>query len=104
MSYTFEGITTETVNSDSDFPRYLVIWSIDVKHCHNAKEAAEYALKVQRDPESVATVFRVRDFGTGGVVQVDLGEDHSCSSPGLGAPTNATRTTQVAGPKATTST
>ena len=37
---------------------YLVTWEIQVKACTH-REAAEEALKVQRDPDSIATVFFV---------------------------------------------
>ena len=37
---------------------YRVTWEIDVD-ASSAKKAAEDALKIQRDPESTATVFMV---------------------------------------------
>jgi hypothetical protein len=39
---------------------YLVTWDIDID-ADSPKEAAEKALVIQRDPESVATVFRIED-------------------------------------------
>ena len=41
---------------------YNVNWEIDV-YANTPKEAAEYALKVHRDPESIATVFDVFEDG-----------------------------------------
>lgn len=38
--------------------KYTVRWTIDVL-AENEKEAAEEALKIQRDPESIATMFQV---------------------------------------------
>jgi len=37
-----------------------VRWEIDLE-ARTAKEAARKALRIQRDPESIATVFEVRD-------------------------------------------
>jgi hypothetical protein len=37
---------------------YRVKWEIDIEAA-SAKKAAEEALKIQRDPESIATVFMV---------------------------------------------
>ena len=38
---------------------YLVRWEINVS-ADNLREAAEMALEIQRDPESMATIFEVR--------------------------------------------
>jgi len=38
---------------------YKVIWEIDIDDAESPKDAAEQALAVQRDPESIATVFEV---------------------------------------------
>lgn len=38
---------------------YNVIWEIDID-ASSAKEAAEKALEIQRDPESIAMVFQIK--------------------------------------------
>lgn len=38
--------------------RYLVTWEIDIE-ADSPREAAEAALHIQRDPDSIATVFKV---------------------------------------------
>lgn len=50
--------------------RYLVSWTIDF-WANSADEAAEEALRIQRDPNSIATVFRVRDMENNNVCMVD---------------------------------
>lgn len=52
--------------------KYLVCWEIDI-WAKNPKEAAEKALKIQRNPESIATVFSVFEDGHF-KAQVDLTE------------------------------
>lgn len=52
---------------------YLVTWEIDGGDASSPLEAARYALAVQRDPESIATVFGVTDLDTGIETTVDLG-------------------------------
>ena len=37
---------------------YLVTWEINIS-AKSAREAAEQALKIQRDPNSTATIFQV---------------------------------------------
>ncbi len=54
--------------------RYLVEWSIDI-WAASPLEAAREALKIQRDPDSIATVFNIIDED-GESVDVDLEEDH----------------------------
>ena len=49
---------------------YRVTWVIDVE-ANSPTEAAEKALEIQRDPESVATFFTVREGKT--TTAVDLG-------------------------------
>ena len=50
---------------EEDMPRdYLVSWKTDIE-AHSATEAAEKALQIQRDPDSVATCFEVTDRETG---------------------------------------
>ena len=45
-------------------PTYHITWEIDLS-ARSHREAAESALEMQRDPESTATVFMVRDVSTG---------------------------------------
>jgi hypothetical protein len=40
--------------------KYLVKWEIDID-ADSPLEAAKEALRIQRDPESIATVFKVND-------------------------------------------
>lgn len=48
---------------------YRVTWDIDVI-ADTAEEAARWALRIQRDPQSIATVFDVE--GDDGTVTIDL--------------------------------
>ena len=48
---------------------YYVTWSIELD-ATSPEVAAEMALEIQRDPESIATVFMVSDEN-GAVVQID---------------------------------
>ena len=48
---------------------YYVTWSIEIE-ATSPKVAAEMALEIQRDPESIATIFTVSDEN-GAVVQID---------------------------------
>ena len=48
---------------------YYLTWSIEIE-ATSPKVAAEMALEIQRDPESIATVFMVSDEN-GAVVQID---------------------------------
>jgi len=51
---------------------YVVKWEIDVFDCDTPESAAEQALKIQRQDDSIATVFKVIDeFNR--EVTVDLG-------------------------------
>jgi len=52
---------------------YLVMWEIEVP-ANTPVEAARECLKIQRDPESTATVFEVVDTDTGEMTRVDLEE------------------------------
>jgi hypothetical protein len=40
---------------------YTVVWKIDIE-ANSPREAAELALKIQRDKKSTATVFDVAEF------------------------------------------
>lgn len=53
--------------------RYSIIWSIDIE-AETPRDAAEEALKIQRDPESTATCFEVMD-DEGTVINIDLLKD-----------------------------
>jgi len=48
----------EVLESETDERHFIVYWEIDADAA-TPKAAAEYALKVQRNPESIATVFDV---------------------------------------------
>lgn len=52
---------------------YHVLWEIDCIWAGSPKEAAEKALKIHRDPDSMATVFDVTDE-QGITTRVDLDE------------------------------
>ena len=55
---------------------YRVVWEIDID-AESPKEAVEQALAIQRDPESIATVFTVLEstpHGGGKTFQIDLSE------------------------------
>lgn len=41
---------------------YHVFWEIDVE-AENEKDAAKIALEIQKDPESIATIFHVGKTG-----------------------------------------
>lgn len=49
---------------------YRVKWEIDIE-ADSPEEAAKEALKIQRDPDSVATIFDVID-DNGVTIQIDL--------------------------------
>lgn len=51
---------------------YLITWQFDVEGDFTPEEAAAEALRVQRNPLSVATVFNVKDVATGATVTIDL--------------------------------
>lgn len=54
---------------------FKVTWIIDVE-ADSAKEAAEQALKIHRDPASIATVFYVQDEN-GNTATVDLNPEYA---------------------------
>lgn len=54
---------------------FKVTWVIDVE-ADSAKEAAEQALKIHRDPASIATVFYVQDEN-GNTATVDLNPEYA---------------------------
>jgi len=55
---------------------YLVKWAIEVEACTH-REAAEEALKIQRDPDSMATVFFVENTETNEREEIDTGEEEN---------------------------
>ena len=50
---------------------YKVEWEIELD-AYDELEAAELALQIQRDPESIATCFKVTKIGFGDETEVDL--------------------------------
>ena len=50
---------------------YAVIWKIDID-AESPREAAEIALKIQRDPFSTATVFEVSERDSDESCLIDL--------------------------------
>lgn len=55
--------------------RYRVSWSIDLEAA-SANDAAQQALAIQRNPESIATVFEVFDDEGTHIARIDLQPDH----------------------------
>lgn len=51
--------------------RYYVTWEIDL-FTNTPREAAQLALLIMRNPESIATVFRVCPEGTDDMIMIDL--------------------------------
>ena len=53
--------------------KYLVRWEIDIE-TEDKGDAAIIALKIQRDPNSTATCFKIIDMDKGGLsdIEVDL--------------------------------
>jgi len=58
-------------------PCYLVTWMIDIE-ADSRTEAALAALAIQRKPDSIAVVFKVRDKHTRTTTLVDLEPDDDC--------------------------
>jgi hypothetical protein len=58
-------------------PNYLVAWMIDIE-ADSPTEAALAALAIQRKPDSIAVVFKVRDKHTRTTTLVDLEPDDDC--------------------------
>jgi hypothetical protein len=56
---------------------YRVRWEIDLE-ADSCLEAAERALEIQRNPDSIATVFDVEDPDTGAQKQVDPSYENGC--------------------------
>ncbi len=49
---------------------YHIIWRIDVE-AESFEEAIQIALQIQRDPNSIATLFEVRD-ASGTIQELDM--------------------------------
>ena len=52
--------------------RFRVMWGLEIHDAPTPYHAALEALRVQRDPESIATVFIVEDLETGKELMLDL--------------------------------
>src|SRR5436309_15439726 len=64
-------------------PEYRITWEIDL-WADSPREAAEQALTIHRNPESIATVFDVTDE-TGHTERIDLDEaddEEACAACG----------------------
>lgn len=59
---------------------YLVTWAIDLD-AQSSRDAAQKALAIHRDPESIAVVFEVLDQ-CGNQIRVDLMEGIPCQTDG----------------------
>jgi hypothetical protein len=61
---------------------YLVSWTIEIE-AESPQEAAEKALEIQQDPDSIATVFDVASNGQSQAITIDLtpgeGRPHDCN-------------------------
>lgn len=55
----------------SEDKHYVVRWEIDI-WAKNEKDAAHQAFEIQRDPNSIATVFDVVDAATGYGKSIDI--------------------------------
>ena len=59
-------------------PEFIVMWSANISaECH--EEAAEIALASHRDPESIGTIFEVKNCDDDVLVVVDPQEKHVLS-------------------------
>jgi hypothetical protein len=56
---------------ESLMPGYLVLWEIEVI-ADSPEDAAREAQKIQRDRDSIATVYDVAPIDGGAVIRVDL--------------------------------
>jgi hypothetical protein len=54
-----------------NFKVYTVTWTIEI-NATSAKDAAEQALRIQRDSSSIATVFDVQEYGKKEVMRIDF--------------------------------
>ena len=72
MHFEEEVIGEEVIEEEKE--GYLVKRAIEVEACTH-REAAEEALKIQRDPDSMATVFFVENTKTNEREEIDTGEE-----------------------------
>jgi hypothetical protein len=56
-------------------PRYLIEWHIDAEDAVDPHDAAQYARKIQLDPDSPAVVFHITNTETGDQTVIDLLSD-----------------------------
>jgi len=56
--------------------RYRVTWTIDLE-AESPRQAAEASLSIQRNPESIATVFEVTADDGENFQMIDLNPEHS---------------------------
>ena len=68
---------------ESTMNRYRVTWTIDIEDddVNTRVEAAERALKIQRDPDSIALVFEVADDDGDNAMMVDLADGSVVEAP-----------------------
>lgn len=52
--------------------KYRVLWGLNIEDAPSPYHAALEALRVQRDPESIASVFVVDDLETGEQYMIDV--------------------------------
>lgn len=72
VSEYFNNDVLRELESEREEPKeFQVSWEIEVM-AYSAMEAAEKALKIQRDPESLATVFSVKVSGQENAETVDV--------------------------------
>jgi hypothetical protein len=55
--------------------RHIVTWEINADDVRSPREAAEFAWQAMREPDSIATVFCVRNKKNGKITRVDLGKN-----------------------------
>lgn len=53
---------------------YFVTWCIDIFDANSPEEAARRALEIQRDPDSIATVFDVTEMDCQKTTRIDPNE------------------------------
>jgi len=50
---------------------FRIVWEIDLS-AESFEQAGDLALEIQRDPASIATVFKITDQATGETRELDL--------------------------------
>lgn len=66
--------TSGRIPARSTSTHYRITWEVDIE-AYSPEDAARQALSMQRDPESIATVFQVSDVITGESVTLDTEGD-----------------------------